>query len=78
MTHIVQPLAAARSVESLLVAAKELLLDAESEAKDGRLLMIAKWIRERIDSLDNELLKEVRATVEALEKRQLGKPETQP
>ena len=70
MTHIVQPLAAARGVESLLTAAKELLLDAESEATDGRLRMIAQWIRERIDSLDDELLKEVRATVVALEKRQ--------
>jgi hypothetical protein len=78
MTETTEPLTAARSVESLLAAAKDLLLDAEGVAKDGQLTAIAHWIRERIDSLDNELLKEVRATVEALEKRQLGKPETQP
>ena len=70
MTVITQPLAAARSVESLLASAKELLLDAESEARDGRLRSIAQWIRQRIDSLDSELLKEVRATVEVLERRQ--------
>ena len=64
MTVITQPLAAARSVESLLASAKE------SEARDGRLTSIAQWIRQRIDSLDSDLLKEVRATVEALEQRQ--------
>ena len=70
MTVITRPLAAARSVESLLTAAKERLLDAESEARDGRLTSIAQWIHERIDSLDEELLKAVRATVEVLERRQ--------
>jgi hypothetical protein len=70
MTNAAQPLAAARGVESLLIGARDVLLDAEVLAKDGRLLMISRWIRERIDSLDDELLKEVRATVEALERRQ--------
>jgi hypothetical protein len=63
-------LASARGAESLLIAAKDLLLDAESEAKDGQLTSIAQWIRARIDSLDDELLPEVRATVKMLEKRQ--------
>jgi hypothetical protein len=70
MTVITQPLAAARSVERLLTAAKERLLDTESEARDGRLISIAQWIRERIESLDGGLLREVRATVEVLERRQ--------
>ena len=70
MTVITEPLAAARGVESLLTAAKELLLDAESEARDGRLTSIAQWIRERINSLDEKVLKEVRVTVEVLERQQ--------
>ena len=70
MTVITLPLAAARSVESLLTSARDMLINAESNATDGRLTSIAQWIRERIDSLDEELLKEVRATVEVLERRQ--------
>ena len=73
MTNATQPLAAARGVESLLTAARDLLIGAEDMAKDGRLTAIAYWIRQRIDSLDDELLKEVRAIVEAL-----GKAEPQP
>ena len=70
MTVPTQPLNAARVVESLLTSARDLLLDAEAAARDGQFVGIAQWIRERIDRLDGELLKEVRANVEALEKRQ--------
>jgi hypothetical protein len=70
------PLAAAYAVESLLAAARDLLSDAELLAKDGQLSAIAFWIRNRVDSLDGELINEVRATIEALEKRQAEMPQT--
>ena len=70
MTVITQPLAAARGVEILLTTARDMLIYAEGDARDGRLTSIAQWIRERIVSLDEELLKEVRATVEVLERQQ--------
>jgi hypothetical protein len=70
MTNAVEPLTAARQVESLLTAARDLLLDAEGVATDGGLKMIAKWIRDRVETLDGELLKEVRAIVEVLEQQQ--------
>lgn len=69
MTRTQTSLAAARGVESLIKAARELLADAQVMADEGRLLMISKWLGERVESLDDELLKEVRATVEALEKQ---------
>ena len=70
MTVITQPLAAARGVEILLTTARDMLIYAEGDARDGRLTSIAQWIRERIVSFDEELLKEVRATVEVLERQQ--------
>jgi hypothetical protein len=66
----VNPLAYARAIESLLCAARDLMLDAHILAEEVRLQMIGKWTKERIDSLEDELLKEVRATIEALEKVQ--------
>ena len=70
MTVITEPLDAARGVESLLTAARDMLIYAEGNARDGRLTSIAQWIHERIDSLDEELLKAVRAKVEMLERQQ--------
>lgn len=70
MTETQVSLAAARGVESLLKAARDLMLDAERMATDGGLKMVAFWIRDRVGSLNGELLIEVRATVEALEKEQ--------
>jgi hypothetical protein len=70
MTDTQAALASARGVESLVTAARDLLADAQRMADDGRLPTIARWIADRVESLDGELLKEVRATVEALEKRQ--------
>jgi hypothetical protein len=67
---IVKELNAARAVESLLNAARDLMNDAEAIATDGGLTMMAFWIRSRIESLNGQLLKEIRATVEALEKQQ--------
>ena len=75
MTVPSQPLTAARVVDSLLTSARDLLLDAEAAARDGQFVGIAQWIRERIDSLDDELLKEVRANVEALEKAEKSEPQ---
>lgn len=71
-------LLAARAVENLLGRARNLLLDAQRCADDGRLLMIGRWIKERVESLDSELLVEVRATVKALEKRQAEWKEPKP
>lgn len=67
MSDIGKELANARAVESLLIAARDIFVNAQTIAEDGRLMMIGKWIGERIESLDDELLKEVRATVERLE-----------
>jgi hypothetical protein len=75
MINAVESLTAARQVESLLTAARDLLRDAEGVATDGRLGMIAKWIRDRIESLNGELLVEVRATVSALERQQANTSE---
>lgn len=70
MTDDTEKLDAACAVESLLDAAKDLMSNAESVAADGELKMIAFWIRDRIESLNGELLKEVRGTIEAIEMRQ--------
>jgi hypothetical protein len=61
------PLFAAHEVLKLLSHVRFVMVDAQQQANDGRLGMIARWIGERIDSLDEELLPEVTATVKALE-----------
>jgi hypothetical protein len=61
------PLFAAHEVLKLLSHVRFVMVDAQQQASDGRLGMIARWIGERIDSLDEELLPELTATVKALE-----------
>jgi hypothetical protein len=73
MTDAAQSLNAARAVDSLLNAARDLMNDAEGIATDGGLPMLAFWIRDRIESLNGQLLVEVRATVAALEQQQANK-----
>ena len=64
---ITPTLAAVRSVDSLLTAARDLMLDAEGAARDGGLKHIARWLHDQIAELDGFLMKEVRAAIDALE-----------
>lgn len=63
-----EQLSTARAVESLVGAARDLMVDAQIMAEEDSLKTIAKWIEERVHSLEDELLKEIRAKIEALEK----------
>jgi hypothetical protein len=54
----------------LVSSATELLREAESVAKDGRLVTIVSWIDDSINGLVCELFRPIAATVKVLEKRQ--------
>jgi len=62
-----RPDSAARSCECILHTLVEQLVEAEGVARGGGLTQIAVWIHERIESLEGELLPEVRALVAMLE-----------
>ena len=70
MTDDTERLKAARATLNLLISARSFLTDAQRQADDGRLAAISKSIRERVESLDDELLKEARALVAKLENAQ--------